>query len=913
MRAMDTRIVTMLALAAGVGLATGCAAGGQRQGGRPAEATASGPAPEAGAPAAAARDGGPVASGDTSLAMGQRPEGPGRAGFVPSSQNQPGGAKWGAMEKSRSIKEQENAFVASQLVEQGKVAMRENRVHEAWRAFQRANGLDPGNAEAERLMNEAGAVIGIDEHVVDNTFDKAKREHQVRIDQAKAEVFRRFSEGKLLYQRGEFAEAVQRFEGVLEIVRWMPYPLDLSGYQQQARLYIQSAKENLRVQDERERKQKDRIARRLAELEERRRQDQLTERVRNLFVKANLEFQRENYPEVEALAGQIMALDPDNNRAWFLKNLATDLRHQSKEIDVLTAMREEWRKTFQDIDAATVPQVGVVRFPGADSWSDVQLRAERVGRAGAVGADVSPDEQRIRAALKSKSISPTFNDTPIRAVVQFFKDVSGINMIISPRVFDEQGEDTLRVTLEVTDISLKDALDLVLETLGLSYRIKEGVLQITTKADAQAAAVLRVFDIRDILAMPKDFPGTTIKLEATDSGAAGGIPGLGGDEGAEPITADQVADLIRGAIATESWDTPPNSLEPKVGKLIVRNQPLVVGQVEQLLSSLRASQGMLVTIESRFVRVQDNFLEDVGIDLRGLGNQLPIGSPSVVGRGGLFLGGPGTPLDDVAFGSAVQPTGAGTNQTAGVFFNDNSDGDMRARVENLFDQQLGDPAVMTNSGGLSIQGVFLDDIQIEAILRAVRKTQRINVVTAPRLTAFNAQRANVQMLNQLAYIRDFDVEVAQNATIGDPIVGRIEEGVVLDVRPIVSSDRRFVTLELRPTVAELVRPIPTFSTLLGVALSTPVFIQTPELRIQRVETTVTVPDKGTVLIGGMKVTREEDVKSGVPFLENVPILSFLFGRKGRVHNRSTLLILVRAEVTLLEEVEAGSVQFVQAR
>jgi type II secretory pathway component GspD/PulD (secretin) len=74
-----------------------------------------------------------------------------------------------------------------------------------------------------------------------------------------------------------------------------------------------------------------------------------------------------------------------------------------------------------------------------------------------------------------------------------------------------------------------------------------------------------------------------------------------------------------------------------------------------------------------------------------------------------------------------------------------------------------------------------------------------------------------------------------------------------------------------------------------------------------------VPDKGTVLIGGMKVTREEDVKSGVPFLENVPILSFIFGRKGRVHNRSTLLILVRAEVTLLEEVETVSAQMGSTR
>ncbi|MCI0339805.1 MAG: HEAT repeat domain-containing protein [Planctomycetales bacterium] len=43
-------------------------------------------------------------------------------------------------------------------------------------------------------------------------------------------------------------------------------------------------------------------------------------------------------------------------------------------------------------------------------------------------------------------------------------------------------------------------------------------------------------------------------------------------------------------------------------------------------------------------------------------------------------------------------------------------------------------------------------------------------------------RVNLKSVNQLAYIRDFDVEVAQAATIGDPIVGRIEEGVIHDYK-----------------------------------------------------------------------------------------------------------------------------------
>ncbi|MCI0340303.1 MAG: hypothetical protein L0216_04005 [Planctomycetales bacterium] len=897
------RIVVPVALFVAAALAAGCEGGAE---------TAAGPEPEVrgGPPPEQAPAHAPVPEGAAELRLGGERQGEAKPPFAPGAPGQAGdGRNWELMERERTIKQQQDAWVAKSLVEQGRRQMQENQVLQAWRNFRAAAELDPGNEEAARLRAEAGAILGFSRDKVDDTVGKVIEDHRVKVDQARAEVFHLMNEGKVLYQKGDYAEAIRRFEGVLEIVRWMPYPVDLTGYQQQAKLYIQSSKDKLRRQEERTAKQRERIARKLAEIEERRRQDQLTERIRNLFVKSNLEFEKENYAEVEALAGQILALDPDNLAAWRLQNVAQDLRHQAQDVATLGNYREQWRKTFEEIDLATVPQVDVVRFLSPEAWSEVRRRAERVAGGSGPVVQKSIEEQRIEAQLDGVAVSPDFTDAPLKAVVQFFRDVSGVNIIISPKVFAETPEEQLRVNLTVQDVSMRDALNLILGMNKLAHRVKDGVLVITTQAEAQESPMLRVFDIRDLLAVPKDFPGTTIRLEATDSGAAGAIPGLGGGGDEKPaITADDLVNLIKGTIAQETWDTPPNSIEPKGGKLIVKNQPKVIAEVEKLMSSLRASHGMLVTIETRFITVEDNFLEDVGIDLRGLGNQLPIGSPSNPGRGGLFLGSPGEPLDDVAFGSPAAPTGAGTSQTSGIFYNDNSDGDMRARVENLFDVALGDPAVMTNSGGLSIQGVYLDDTQVEAILRAVRKTERVNLVTAPKLTCYNTQRANVHMLNQLAYIRDFDVEVAQAATIGDPIVGRIEEGVVLDVKPIVSSDRRYVTLELRPTVAELVRPIPTFSTLLGVANSTPVFIHTPELRIKRAQTTVTVPDRGTVLIGGMKVTREEDVKSGVPFFENIPILSFIFGRKGRGHNRKTLLILVRAEVTLLEEEEADQTQ-----
>ena len=125
--------------------------------------------------------------------------------------------------------------------------------------------------------------------------------------------------------------------------------------------------------------------------------------------------------------------------------------------------------------------------------------------------------------------------------------------------------------------------------------------------------------------------------------------------------------------------------------------------------------------------------------------------------------------------------------------------------------------------------------------------------------------------------------------------------MVLDVRPVVSADRRFITLELRPTVATLTRPIRTVTTTLGAASS--VTIELPELEIARVRTSVPIPDGGTVMLGGMKLSERQDLRSGVPFLNKIPILSFLFERKGSFISKRKLLILLKAGIVIPVEIE----------
>jgi type II secretory pathway component GspD/PulD (secretin) len=187
------------------------------------------------------------------------------------------------------------------------------------------------------------------------------------------------------------------------------------------------------------------------------------------------------------------------------------------------------------------------------------------------------------------------------------------------------------------------------------------------------------------------------------------------------------------------------------------------------------------------------------------------------------------------------------------------------------------------------------------ILRAVSKSERRELVTTPKLLVFNNARANISVMNQVAYVRDFDVEIAQAASIADPIVDVVMDGVVLDVRPVVSADRRFIVMELRPTVATLKRPIREVATTL--ASQNPVTIQLPELDIQRVRTTVPMPDGGTVMLGGLKFSEKENATSSVPLLNKIPIARFLVERKGQYAANQKLLILVTANIVIPSELE----------
>jgi hypothetical protein len=77
--------------------------------------------------------------------------------------------------------------------------------------------------------------------------------------------------------------------------------------------------------------------------------------------------------------------------------------------------------------------------------------------------------------------------------------------------------------------------------------------------------------------------------------------------------------------------------------------------------------------------------------------------------------------------------------------------------------------------------------------------------------------------------------------------------------------------------------------------------QLPETEYSQVMTRVSVPDSGTLLLGGQKVTAEVETEAGVPILAKLPVVGRIFRNRSTIKDHKILLILVKPTIILQEE------------
>ncbi|MHC4547210.1 MAG: hypothetical protein ACYTEZ_00400 [Planctomycetota bacterium] len=782
--------------------------------------------------------------------------------------------------------------------------------------YRRVLLLDPGDEEARaqfrKISQELGERVPVAEDIIERESDRVSARRQ----QTMVELNRRLRQARVAEENGDYATAIQKYEEILNILNWYKYQAGFPVTTEQARALIERARAQKRLDEDRRTAEDIEAIKKQEEVHRRREKDEDLRRMKVFLQMASDAFDRGDYDLAVAHARKVLALDPQNRSAQGLVRIAQESKYVADRSDIQERFNDEWRTIMEIMEHRALPHPDILRFPA--TWDEVSRRRPKTtGPRGFAAPD--PRAEQIRNTLAG---TPVFEidwkagEITLSGAIQYLRSVTGLNFVLSQKVKEEKAD--TEIELKVDNVAVTQVLDLITEPNEMAWKVRNGVVMILGKEEAVDKPVLQFYDVKDLVAKISDFPGQEINLVPSKYQPPEEEEEL---EPVSPFEVDALIEVIKTTVEPESWDTIEGAdIQPKNNVLVVTTTPEIHQKIGRFLQDLRRNTGLLISLEVRFMVAEDRFLRDVGVDVRGLGDQ----------TGGVGLPGLGTAteFDDSFAGSPANPSGSplnvipepssiGTSRVPGAFYGDGADGEYKGRVENLFDfllnfdergqatatAQAGTGFRGANSGGLSFQHVFLDDTQLEVILRAVEKTERIEEINAPRLTVYDTQRANVSVMTQNSYVQDFDVEIAQAAAIGDPIVQTIRDGIILDVRPIVSADRRFITMELRPTVADLVRPIPTFLT--SLATGPPVVIQVPEIAISRVRTTVTMPDGGTLMLGGIRFFRDLVAESGIPILSKIPIISFLFSRKAKTIQRRNLLILIKADVLVPEEHAPG--------
>ncbi len=806
-------------------------------------------------------------------------------------------AQFSAVEARR----QKRRLLARNYVALGDDRFQRNDFRGAMQQYSEAFQLDPESKDARDGLRRTQAALGGDgwswldqEGVVE--------QQALRWSATRLKVEGLIQDGDMAMIGGEFAAAADHYLTAQQALRFSPNIANdslnqalVQGKLEQAReAGVQSAEATRRADAE--------LSRREAEAEEEARRTYQENRIRTLFGEANNQFENGFYQKSITTLDKVLGADPRNGDAKELRAIANEAWHQQTERRNADRFREEWKKTFQDLRSLAVPPLSSVEFDKAH-WAKISINRRPIDEIDdELAAD--PEAEAIRRMLENTPVTPRF-DNPIEEVAENLAALTHVNFVVSRAVREDVDDDVKQVNFAFTKpMPVSQILDIIEAQSGgaLKFRIQHGAVNVISSEEANTGHVLRRYEVRSIIRPLPDFDGQEIQLSPS-----GGI-----DFEPEPLNEDKEANLLTEdtlltILGVDDWEEPA-SASIQEGTLIVYHQPEKQQEIRDLLADLRKSTNTSVEIKVRFLKVEDSFLQDVGIDFRGLGNQSTEGIPGIGSNVG---------FDD--FGE--DPTGIlGTDGDAGFFFREaDDDVNIYGRTENLYDLGLGagrqrsrfldgnssgladDTGAdgLTNSGGLSMQWALLDDAEVQMILRAVEKSKRSEVVTEPRLMVYNATRATLTVANQVSYVADFDVEIAQAASIAAPIVRVIMDGVFLDVTPVVSSDRRSVSIDLRPTVATLKRPIRTFQTSLG--SGSPVTIMLPELELQKVRTRATVPDGGTLLVGGFKVIEQQDMTSGIPFLNRIPILSFFFQRQGNYESYQRLVVLLTAHIIIPDE------------
>ncbi len=441
------------------------------------------------------------------------------------------------------------------------------------------------------------------------------------------------------------------------------------------------------------------------------------------------------------------------------------------------------------------------------------------------------------------------------------------------------------ITLNLRRVSLMEAIRYITEVTGLRFRVEERAVVITSP-DMVTGIVTRMYPVQpsfvDIIA------GREAPAEARASPFAAFEPR---ERDRAPGRTDVKEFFEQAGVPFPTGTS--ITYNPTISQLIVANTPENLERFERILAQLNVVPSQ-VEIEARFVEVAQDDLRELGLQWilqddyqfmqRGTGpvggrERIQVdGDPSGITSGLRFFG-----LD----GGVRTPVARGTTDSPGFI------GDI-----------LSVSSVLTNP-------------ELQVVLHALDQEGNVDLLSAPRVTTRSGINARIEVVSEIIYPTEFDIDPAQTRGTGDlpivtpPVVTPRQfetrrTGVILDVTPTVGPDGYTIDLALAPEVAELIDwiqygssiTLPRIDPVTGTtSVEQFVFnIPQPVFASRNVTTSIVIWDGQTVVMGGLIRERLTTVSDKIPLLGDIPLIGRLFRTEASRSRKENLLIFVTARL-----------------
>ena len=281
---------------------------------------------------------------------------------------------------------------------------------------------------------------------------------------------------------------------------------------------------------------------------------------------------------------------------------------------------------------------------------------------------------------------------------------------------------------------------------------------------------------------------------------------------------------------------------PEDNSILVSGPPEHLGIVKELLEQMdvKPRQIYLSTVIGQLT-IGDDL--NYGIDIVRTVDQFRLDQNSVRGAGSFFTRGD--------TGAVVDP-------------------DLLTQVANL-----------PSTGGLSVYGKFND--KLSAYISALEATNRFKILSRPSIVTRNNKKAVISVGEQVPVPSQTLTNLNGGAINPGSVTSNItfrDVVLKLEIIPLINSDNE-VTLQVAQVNDNIVSSIVISGN------------EIPVIGTQELTTTVTVPNRDTVLLGGLISESDNESHNGFPWLLRVPILKHLVGTTQKSAKRQELLIFIQ--------------------